>query len=175
MDSLRPIRLRLSEKLADVEYFSKFFDERTRDEVATQLRELRELRGLSQVKFATESGMHQSAVSRIEQSDYSGWTYKTLLRAAQTLRARLKIEFVPAERVINEYKAREAERESTAEASEAVYRAMVQSAAGSGFSSGPDASFGWSSGPQGDGHISDISAPYQDVTVRKHTTLELGA
>jgi transcriptional regulator with XRE-family HTH domain len=106
--SLNPIRLKLSEKLLDWTYFHRFFDERTRDELAIQLRELRQLRGLSQVKFAAESGMKQSAVSRIEQSDYSGWTYKTLLRAAMTLKARLKIELIPAERVIADYEHREA-------------------------------------------------------------------
>jgi transcriptional regulator with XRE-family HTH domain len=122
--SLNPIRLKLSEKLRDWTYFHKFFDERTRDDLATQLRELRELRGMSQVKFAAESGMKQSAVSRIEQSDYSGWTYKTLMRAAMTLRARLKIEFIPAERVIVEYKDRE-----TAQAARQFYLEMTDTTA----------------------------------------------
>lgn len=130
MESIAPIRLKLSEKLADPKYFIKFFDERTRDEVAAQLRQLRDLRGLSQVKFAAESGMKQSAVSRIEQSDYSGWTYKTLLRAAQTLRARLKIEFIPAEKVIDEYRKREAEQFAATLEAEATEGARATSSQG---------------------------------------------
>lgn len=125
MESIKPIKPRISEKLADPEYFSKFFDERTRDEVATQLRELRELRELSQVRFAGLSGMHQSAVSRIEQSDYSGWTYKTLLRAAMTLRARLKIEFIPAEKVIDEYREKEDTRDISYKVSETIDSARL--------------------------------------------------
>lgn len=144
MQSLNPIRLKLSEKLLDWTYFHQFFDERTRDDLATQLKELRELRGMSQVAFASESGMKQSAVSRIEQSDYSGWTYKTLLRAATTLKARLKIELIPAERVIEEYKERE-----TAQAARQFYLQMTDVAlpvcfdsTGNDFSHGPEAAHG---------------------------------
>lgn len=127
MESLAPIRLKLSEKFLKQDYFDKFFDERTRDEVAAQLKELRELRAMSQVEFAAASGMKQSAVSRIEQSDYSGWTYKTLLRAAQTLRARLKIELIPAEKVIAEYRNREAEQFSAEIEAEATENAFASS------------------------------------------------
>ena len=142
MESIKPIRLRLSEKLKNLDYFNKFFDERTRDEVASQLRELREMRGLSQVKFAAEADMKQSAVSRIEQSDYSGWTYKTLLRAANVLRARLKIEFIPAERVIEDYKNREAEQRTSELVHTLTATAFVDEMGSSAdkLESGPDAS-----------------------------------
>lgn len=129
MESIAPIRLKISEKLQNPGYFDKFFDERTRDEVAAQLRELRELRTMSQVEFAAASGMKQSAVSRIEQSDYSGWTYKTLLRAAQALRARLKIELIPAEKIIQEYRNREAEQFAAEIEAEATESALVSSSA----------------------------------------------
>jgi transcriptional regulator with XRE-family HTH domain len=142
--SLTPIKLKLSEKLLDGTYFHKFFDQRTRDDLAAQLRELRELRGMSQVAFAAESGMKQSAVSRIEQSDYSGWSYKTLLRAAVTLKARLKIELIPAENVIAEYKKREVEQ-----AARHFYLQMADMAAfvasgstNNDFSYGPEAAHG---------------------------------
>jgi hypothetical protein len=44
--------------------------------------------------------MQQSAVSRIEQADYSGWTFRTLLKVAFTLNARLRVSFEPLEDVI---------------------------------------------------------------------------
>lgn len=110
MESVTSIKLGLSEKLRDPDYFNKFFDERTRDELAEQIRELRDVRKLNQSEFANLAGMKQSAVSRIEQSDYAGWTYKTLLRVASALRARVKIVFILSEHVIDEYRKREAEQ-----------------------------------------------------------------
>lgn len=108
MELLAPINLRLSERFRDPDYFHAFFDERTRDEIASQIRDLREQRDLTQAAFARDADMQQSAVSRIEQADYSGWTYKTLLKVARVLRARVKIEFVSQEDVINDYRKREA-------------------------------------------------------------------
>jgi transcriptional regulator with XRE-family HTH domain len=73
------------------------FAQLTRKEVAGQIRQLREKRKLTQVEFAKQCKMKQSAVSRIEQADYSGWTYKTLARIAEKLHARLRITYEPLE------------------------------------------------------------------------------
>lgn len=110
MESVTSIRLGLSDKLRDPDYFNNFFDERTRDEIAEQIRELRDMRKLNQSEFADLAGMKQSAVSRIEQADYAGWTYKTLLRVASALGARIKIIFIRSEDVIEEYREREAQQ-----------------------------------------------------------------
>ena len=59
--------------------------------------------------------MMQSAVSRIEQADYSGWSFNTLFRVADALEARLTVSFEPVENVIDWYRKREAV--ATAEAS----------------------------------------------------------
>jgi transcriptional regulator with XRE-family HTH domain len=78
----------------------RLFSRLSRKEVAAQIRQLREKRGLTQMRFAKLCKMKQSAVSRIEQADYSGWNYKTLARIADKLRARLRITFEPLEEVI---------------------------------------------------------------------------
>ncbi len=81
---------------------ARLFAQLTRKEVACQIRELREKRRLTQVEFAKQCKMKQSAVSRIEQADYSGWTYKTLARIAEKLHARLRITYEPLEELAAE-------------------------------------------------------------------------
>ncbi|MCH8314157.1 MAG: helix-turn-helix transcriptional regulator [Nitrospinae bacterium] len=93
----------------------EFFRERAKDEIAIQIRELREKLEMRQIDFAKQADMKQSAVSRIEQADYSGWTFKTLLKVAEALDARLKITFQPMDDVIAEYENRERILENRAE------------------------------------------------------------
>lgn len=70
------------------------------NEVATELRTMRKRRVLRQEDLAAQVGTGQSAISRIEKRDYDGWTFKTLLNIAGTLRARLRIKLEPLEDVI---------------------------------------------------------------------------
>ncbi len=51
--------------------------------------------------------MGQSAVSRIEDGEYSGWTFKTLAKVAEKMDAQLRIMLVPSEDVIGQYWAEE--------------------------------------------------------------------
>ena len=78
---------------------ARLFSKLTRKEVAGQIRQLREKRKLTQVEFAKRCKMKQSAVSRIEQAEYTGWTYKTLSRIAEKLNARLRISYEPLEEI----------------------------------------------------------------------------
>ena len=108
MESLKPVKLNLAERFKKGRRFrQEFFQERAKAEIAIQIKKLRDLRNLRQVDFSKLAGMKQSAVSRIEQADYSGWTFKTLLKVAETLDARLRITFEPMEDVIREYEQRE--------------------------------------------------------------------
>lgn len=100
MSLTSPLNLGLAEKLRNRLFRSRFFLNLARKEVAAQIRRLRERRGLTQVEFAKMCRMKQSAVSRIEQADYSGWTFKTLARVAEKLDAQLRITLEPAEDVI---------------------------------------------------------------------------
>ena len=73
MNSLKSIDLNIAGKLKDKEYRDHFFENWTHDEIAIQLRGLRNKRDMRQVDLASETGMKQSAISRLEQADYSRW------------------------------------------------------------------------------------------------------
>ena len=103
MTLLKSIDLRIAKKLQDSEYRIAFFEEWANDEVADQIRRLRKLRKLRQIDVAKETGMLQSAISRLEQSEYSRWNFSTLLRIAQSLDARVRVIFEPSEHVIRHY------------------------------------------------------------------------
>ena len=104
-----PIKLNLAEKLKDKGYFHRFFRGRAQDEVASQIKELREMRGLKQKELAKLCKTHQSAISRLEQATYSRWSVNTLWGLAEALGARVRIIIEPMEDVIREYE--EMERE----------------------------------------------------------------
>ena len=103
MATIKPVELKLSEKLRDREYFHGFFEVRAQAEIPIQIRALMGKRELTQVQFGELCGMKQSAASRVLSEDYSAWNFKTLLRIARALDARLKVEFIPMEEVIAEY------------------------------------------------------------------------
>lgn len=114
MASLKSINLRLSEKLRDREYREAFFREITQDEIAEQIRALRELRGMRQAELARITGTKQSAISRLEQAEYSGWSFPTLSKIAAALDARLRFTLEPAESAIGHYELLEKESQSSA-------------------------------------------------------------
>ena len=80
-------------------------------DIATQVRALRKKRRLNQTLLAKLVGTRQSAISRAEQADYDGWTFKTLVNLADGLDARLRVSFEPIEEVISLHE--EGERAST--------------------------------------------------------------
>ncbi|MGB6175238.1 MAG: helix-turn-helix transcriptional regulator, partial [Methylocella sp.] len=95
-------------------YRHRFFARMTQDEVASQIRMLREKRGLRQTDLAKQAKMKQPFVSRIEQSEHAGWNFQTLLRLASALDARLHISFEPMENVIRQYEQEESIQETSA-------------------------------------------------------------
>lgn len=101
--SLASIDLELSEILHDAVRRQEFFKAIVQDEIASQIRELRKKRELKQSDIAERANMKQSAVSRIEQADYSSWTLTTLLRVAAALDARWRMILQPCEEAIKEY------------------------------------------------------------------------
>ncbi len=103
------IKRRLSEKLRQHDFRRRFFRARAQEEIAQQIRELRERRKLRQVDLANKAKMKQSAVSRIEQAGYSAWSYKTFLRVADALDAQLRVLFEASEDVIARYEKTESE------------------------------------------------------------------
>ncbi len=103
MNSLKSISLDIGEKLKDRAYRSAFFKAWAQDEVALQIKWFRKKRNLRQVDLAEKTGMKQSAVSRLEQAEYSRWNFFTLLRLAEALDARVRVILEPAEDVIAKY------------------------------------------------------------------------
>jgi len=113
MPSLTPIKLGLSERIAkDKSFRNRFFRGQAQDEIAMSIVSLRKLRAKRQIDLATEAGMKQSAISRIEQANYSKWSLTTLWRVAEALDSRLRVTFEPVEGVIEHYKEKERELEN---------------------------------------------------------------
>jgi transcriptional regulator with XRE-family HTH domain len=109
MTLISPIKLNIAEKLEkDKKFRSHFFRVQAQDRIAMNIKKLRKKREKTQIALAKETKMLQSAVSRIEQADYCGWSLNTLLRVADALEARLRVSFEPVEDVIGWYKEREA-------------------------------------------------------------------
>lgn len=110
MDDTKPIELGIAKKLRkDERYRKSFFRAEAADSIALQIRDLRKKRDdLKQAELATRADMKQSAISRIEQAEYSSWTFNTLWRIAEALDARLVVTFEPIEDAIRKYDAGEA-------------------------------------------------------------------
>lgn len=100
--ALTTIDLGLKELFRDPERRHEFFKSITQDQIASQIKELRKKRDLTQQTFAAKVDMKQSAVSRIERADYSSWTLRTLFRVASALDARWKMILEPVEDAVSE-------------------------------------------------------------------------
>ena len=81
---------------------ARFQRELTRLQLADQILKLREKGALSQAQLARKIGTHQSAVARMEQSTYRGYTVATLAKIAAAAGARLEVRFVPRGRRVQQ-------------------------------------------------------------------------
>jgi len=107
------LKLKIAEKLeGDKGFRKRFFRGQVQDQIAMCIKALREERHLRQIDLANESKMKQSAISRIEQADYSAWSFNTLFRIADALDARLRVTLEPIEDVIEQYRMKEAANET---------------------------------------------------------------
>ena len=101
--SITGVELSLKELLSDPDRRQEFFRSIVQDEIASQIRSTRKMRGMTQSDLAEAAGMKQSAVSRIEQAEYSSWTLATLFRVAAALNARWKMVLQRSEDAVMEY------------------------------------------------------------------------
>lgn len=116
MSIITTVRLNFAHRLKKNKVFRrKFFRTSAQDAIATQIRELRKKRNLRQTDLAKAARMKQSAISRIEQAEYSRWSFNTLTRIAESLDARVRILFEPAEDVVEEYERQERQRAELAD------------------------------------------------------------
>lgn len=83
----------LREELKDPEYSEAYAESFLDSYIATQIKVLREQRGMSQNVLAEKIGMRQNTISRIENVDYSKWNMSTLKRLARAFNVRLKVSF----------------------------------------------------------------------------------
>src|SRR5580658_5770061 len=112
--SLASIDFGLRETLQDPTRRQAFFRAITQDEIASQIRDLRKTRRLTQTRFAELADMKQSAVSRIEQAEYASWSLATLFKAAAALNARWRMILEPCEEAIKEFEGIEEGKEIAA-------------------------------------------------------------
>lgn len=64
-------------------------------DIAFQIRDLREQAGLTQKQLAELVGTKQSNIARIEDADYTGYTWTTLGKVAKALKAKLEVRIIP--------------------------------------------------------------------------------
>jgi transcriptional regulator with XRE-family HTH domain len=88
------IRERLLRNFRDPEYRHAYLESFLNSLIAFQIRALRKRRGWSQDDLAAEMGTKQSAISRIEDPDYSTWKIETLRKAARAFDLALVVKFV---------------------------------------------------------------------------------
>ena len=83
----------LRRELRDPEYSEGYTESFLNAYIATQTKVIREQRELTQAELARLMGTTQTAVSRIENVNYSAWNIKTLKKLARALHVRLKVSF----------------------------------------------------------------------------------
>jgi len=80
-------------ELRDPEYSEGYTESFLNSYIATQIKVIREQRGMKQADLAREVGTTQTAISRIENVNYSSWSIKTLKKLARAFRIRLMVSF----------------------------------------------------------------------------------
>ena len=107
---LYSIDLGIAEELRDEEFRNQFFRAEREIDIPYQLKALRKARDLNQAELAEKSGMKQSAVSRIENTNDGKFNLETLVRLAEAMDARLAVIIEPYEAVIARYRDEERRR-----------------------------------------------------------------
>jgi len=92
---MRAIADALKQELRDLEYSEGYAESFLNSYVATQIKVLREQRGMSQPELAALIGTAQSGISRIENVNYSSWNIGTLKKLARAFNVRLSVSFEP--------------------------------------------------------------------------------
>ncbi len=94
MKPLRRFKDRLKEDLKDPVFKKAFEQEEIFAEVAIQIAKLRQASGLSQKSLAKRLHTTQQTVSRLESMNNRSLSLNTLVKFADILHRRIKIEFI---------------------------------------------------------------------------------
>lgn len=90
---MNKLRKRLTEQFNDPEYRHIYCSDFLDDSVATQIRVLRESRGLSQAQLGALIGTTQGGISSHEDPDKARWSISTLRKIAKALDVALVVKF----------------------------------------------------------------------------------
>ena len=85
----------LRKNLRDREYAEEYAKSFLDAYVATQIKVIREQRGMTQAELGSHIGTTQAGVSRYEDVNYSSWSLRTLMKIARAFDVRLKVSFEP--------------------------------------------------------------------------------
>ena len=84
---------KFKEEYKDEETRRIYVDDFLNTVIATQIKVLREQRGLTQAQLAELASMRQERISVLEDIDYSSWTINVLRRLAEAFDLRLSVKF----------------------------------------------------------------------------------
>lgn len=85
----------LRTKLRDKEYSEGYAESFLNTYVATQIKVIREQRGMTQAQLGESVGTTQGGISRYENVNYSSWSLRTLIKLARVFNVRLRVSFEP--------------------------------------------------------------------------------
>lgn len=80
-------------ELRDPEFSEGYAESFLNSYIATQIKVIREQRNMKQADLAREVGTTQTAISRIENVNYSSWNVNTLKKLARAFGVRLRVSF----------------------------------------------------------------------------------
>lgn len=89
------IEYALRENLRDREYAEEYAKAFLNAYIATQIKVIREQRGMTQATLGREVGTTQTGISRYEDVNYSSWSLRTLQKLAHAFDVRLRVSFEP--------------------------------------------------------------------------------
>ena len=94
MKGARRFRDRLKKDLTDPEFRQAFDEEEVFASLAIQIARIREKKGLSQTDLAKRLHTTQQTVSRLEDTHNKSYSLNTLVKLAEALHKKLKVEFI---------------------------------------------------------------------------------
>lgn len=92
---MNKFRSRLVNEFSDKDYAHAYMNSHQSSRLATQIKVLREQRGLTQSGLAELSGLKQERISKLEDVDYDSWTLSTLRKLAKAFDTTLHVSFTP--------------------------------------------------------------------------------
>jgi transcriptional regulator with XRE-family HTH domain len=94
---------KLRSEFQDEEYRHAYADECLNTMIATQIKVLREQRGMTQGQLADATGMKQPRIPLLEDATYENWTVNTLKRFAKAFDVVLSVKFETFSRMMQDF------------------------------------------------------------------------